>query len=105
MQLRCLTTTKRPHANNVSEIKKFTDVAISRLLPFAASQVRALWDATGGLWAKGALLGKPVSAFCSTGTQVGPGALCFAATHRPVWLEVCMACGQLLLHSPTSCAA
>jgi NAD(P)H dehydrogenase (quinone) len=32
--------------------------------------MKALWDATGGLWAKGALVGKPVGAFTSVGTQV-----------------------------------
>ena len=35
------------------------------------AQVKALWDATGGLWMKGALVGKPISVFFSTGTQGG----------------------------------
>lgn len=35
-----------------------------------AAQMRAFWDSTGGLWAKGALVGKPVSFFFGTGTQV-----------------------------------
>jgi NAD(P)H dehydrogenase (quinone) len=35
------------------------------------SQFKALFDATGGLWAKGALAGKPASFFFSTGTQAG----------------------------------
>ncbi|PRW51084.1 phospholipase carboxylesterase [Chlorella sorokiniana] len=34
-------------------------------------QVKALWDATGGLWASGALVGKPAAAFCSVATQGG----------------------------------
>jgi len=35
------------------------------------AQVKAVWDATGGLWMKGALVGKPISVFFSTGTQNG----------------------------------
>jgi NAD(P)H dehydrogenase (quinone) len=35
------------------------------------AQVKAVWDATGGLWMKGALVGKPISVFFSTGTQGG----------------------------------
>lgn len=37
----------------------------------AAAQMRAFLDATGGLWAKGALIGKLGSAFTSTGGQHG----------------------------------
>jgi NAD(P)H dehydrogenase (quinone) len=36
-----------------------------------ASQMAAFWDQTGGLWAKGALLGKVGAAFTSTATQHG----------------------------------
>lgn len=35
------------------------------------AQVKAFWDATGGLWMKGALVGKPFTIFFSTGTQGG----------------------------------
>ena len=35
------------------------------------AQIRALLDATGGLWAEGAMLGKVGAAFVSTGTQHG----------------------------------
>jgi len=35
------------------------------------AQVKALWDSTGGLWMKGALVGKPISVFISTSTQGG----------------------------------
>lgn len=37
----------------------------------AASQMRAFWDKTGGLWARGALVGKIASAFTSSATQHG----------------------------------
>jgi len=36
-----------------------------------AAQMKAFLDATGGLWAKGALIGKLGSVFTSTGTQHG----------------------------------
>jgi NAD(P)H dehydrogenase (quinone) len=36
-----------------------------------ASQMRNFWDQTGGLWAKGALVGKVGSAFTSSATQHG----------------------------------
>ncbi|CAF3320500.1 unnamed protein product [Rotaria socialis] len=35
------------------------------------AQMKALWDATGGLWKKGALVGKPIGVFISTGTPGG----------------------------------
>jgi NAD(P)H dehydrogenase (quinone) len=36
-----------------------------------AAQMKAFLDASGGLWAKGALIGKIGSVFTSTGTQHG----------------------------------
>ncbi|KAI8585085.1 NAD(P)H:quinone oxidoreductase, type IV [Geranomyces variabilis] len=36
-----------------------------------AAQVKAFWDATGGLWATGALVGKYAGAFTSTASQHG----------------------------------
>ena len=35
------------------------------------AQMRAFWDQTGGLWGKGALIGKVSSVFTSTGTGGG----------------------------------
>ena len=35
------------------------------------AQVKTVWDATGGLWMKGALIGKPIGVFFSTSTQCG----------------------------------
>lgn len=35
------------------------------------AQFKAFWDATGGLWASGALAGKPAGIFVSTGTPGG----------------------------------
>lgn len=36
-----------------------------------AAQFKVFLDSTGGIWAKGALVGKPVSIFTATGTQGG----------------------------------
>jgi NAD(P)H dehydrogenase (quinone) len=35
------------------------------------AQMKAFWDATGGLWSNGGLVGKPAGFFFSTGTQGG----------------------------------
>ena len=35
------------------------------------AQFKAFWDATGGLWKNGSLLGKPVGLFTSTASQGG----------------------------------
>ncbi|UCC68480.1 MAG: NAD(P)H:quinone oxidoreductase [Armatimonadota bacterium] len=35
------------------------------------SQMRNFWDQTGGLWMKGALIGKPAAVFCSTASMHG----------------------------------
>ncbi len=37
----------------------------------AAAQFKAFWDATGGLWKRGALVGKPATFFVSTASQGG----------------------------------
>jgi NAD(P)H dehydrogenase (quinone) len=36
-----------------------------------SAQMRAFWDMTGGIWARGALIGKVGSVFTSSGTQHG----------------------------------
>lgn len=35
------------------------------------AQMKSFFDATGGLWVKGSLVGKGASIFTSSGTQVG----------------------------------
>jgi NAD(P)H dehydrogenase (quinone) len=35
------------------------------------AQFKAFWDATGGLWVKGSLVGKAVTTFVGTGSQCG----------------------------------
>lgn len=46
-----------------------------------ASQMANFWDQTGGLWAKGALVGKVGSAFTSTATQHGGQETTLMAIH------------------------
>ena len=41
------------------------------LLLSQCSQMKAMFDATGGLWQAGKLVGKPATCFVSTGTQGG----------------------------------
>ena len=46
-----------------------------------ASQMAAFWDQTGGLWAKGALVGKVGGVFTSTATQHGGQESTILSTH------------------------
>jgi NAD(P)H dehydrogenase (quinone) len=46
-----------------------------------ASQMASFWDQTGGLWAKGALVGKIGSVFTSTATQHGGQESTILSTH------------------------
>ncbi|KJE95519.1 flavoprotein wrbA [Capsaspora owczarzaki ATCC 30864] len=58
------------------------------------SQVKALFDATGGLWSKGALVGKPFGFFTSTGNLGGgqettiQSALSFVVHHGGIFVPV-----------------
>jgi NAD(P)H dehydrogenase (quinone) len=46
-----------------------------------AAQMAQFWDQTGGLWAKGALIGKVASAFTSTASQHGGQEITLMAMH------------------------
>ncbi|MGQ7792311.1 NAD(P)H:quinone oxidoreductase [Faunimonas sp. B44] len=46
-----------------------------------AAQMKNFWDQTGGLWAKGALVGKVGSVFASTATQHGGQEATILSTH------------------------
>jgi len=67
----------------------------------AAAQVKALIDRTGGLWMKGALVGKPAGIFVSTGTQNGgqeTTALTFVTQlvhHGMIFVPIGYACPKL----------
>lgn len=49
----------------------------------APTQMRAFLDSTGGLWAKGALVGKPAGAFVSTATLGGGQEVTIASSLLP----------------------
>lgn len=55
------------------------------ILRWMPVQMKAVWDATGALWAKGSLVGKPAAAFTSVGTQVGAraGVCCHGSRQGP----------------------
>jgi multimeric flavodoxin WrbA len=73
-----------------------------------AAQFKALWDATGGLWQKGALAGKSVGVFFSTASQGGgqettaftcePTTCMTAACRATVWPP-----SQLCAHHMSPC--
>ena len=64
-----------------------------------ASQMRAFWDQTGSLWAKGALIGKVASMFTSSATQHG-GNETTIVTALPLFLHH----GMVYVGLPYSCA-
>lgn len=57
----------------VADLESYDAVIVGAGTRFgtAASQMRNFWDQTGGVWMKGALVGKVGSAFTSTATQHG----------------------------------
>jgi NAD(P)H dehydrogenase (quinone) len=65
-----------------------------------AAQMRNFWDQTGGLWAKGALIGKAGSVFTSSGTQHGGQESTLLATHITLLHH-----GLVVVGLPYSCAA
>jgi len=58
---------------NASDLPKANGIVFGFPTRFGmmCAQMKALFDATGGLWQSGALVGKPASLFTSTGTQGG----------------------------------
>jgi NAD(P)H:quinone oxidoreductase type IV len=63
-----------------------------------AAQMRNFLDQTGGLWAKGSLIGKVGSVFTSTGTQHGGGETTIITTHVTLLHH-----GMILVGVPYSC--
>ena len=63
-----------------------------------AAQMRALLDATGGLWQKGALIGKVGSVFVSTGTQHGGQETTITSFHTTLFHH-----GMVVVGVPYSC--
>lgn len=65
-----------------------------------AAQMRNFWDQTGGLWAKGALIGKAGSVFTSSATQHGGQESTLLATHVTLLHH-----GLVIVGLPYSCTA
>ena len=63
-----------------------------------AAQMRNFLDQTGGLWAKGALVGKVGSVFCSTGTQHGGQETTITSFHTTLLHQ-----GMIIVGVPYSC--
>jgi NAD(P)H dehydrogenase (quinone) len=63
-----------------------------------AAQMRNFLDQTGGLWAKGALIGKVGSVFTSTGTQHGGHETTITSTHTTL-----LHLGMVIVGVPYSC--
>jgi len=63
-----------------------------------AAQMRNLLDQTGGLWAKGGLIGKVGSVFCSTGTQHGGQETTITSFHTTLLHH-----GMIIVGVPYSC--
>ncbi|MBX9679894.1 MAG: NAD(P)H:quinone oxidoreductase [Gemmataceae bacterium] len=63
-----------------------------------AAQMRNFMDQTGGLWAKGALIGKVGSVFCSTGTQHGGQETTITSFHTTLLHH-----GMVIVGVPYSC--
>ncbi len=66
----------------------------------AASQMRNFLDQTGGLWAKGALIGKVGSVFTSSATQHGGQESTILSMHTTLLHQ-----GMVIVGLPYSCAA
>lgn len=66
----------------------------------AASQMRSFLDQTGGLWAKGALIGKAGSVFTSSATQHGGQETTITSFHATLLHH-----GMVIVGLPYSCAA
>ncbi|MHC8494579.1 NAD(P)H:quinone oxidoreductase [Thalassospira sp. SM2505] len=64
-----------------------------------SAQMRNFFDQTGGLWAKGALIGKIGSVFASTGTQHGGQETTITSTHTTLLHH-----GMVIVGVPYSCA-
>jgi NAD(P)H dehydrogenase (quinone) len=58
---------------NASDLPNYDGIlfGIPTRFGMASAQMKAFWDTTGGLWASGALVGKPAGTFFSTSSQGG----------------------------------
>jgi NAD(P)H dehydrogenase (quinone) len=92
---------KAPIAN-VAELADYDAIIFGAPTRFgvAASQMRNFLDQTGGLWAKGALIGKVGSVFTSSGTQHGGQESTILSFHTTLLHH-----GMVIVGLPYSCTA
>ena len=95
------TDQKAPIAK-VDELPEYDAIIIGAPTRFgaAASQMRNFLDQTGGLWAKGALIGKVGSVFTSSATQHGGQESTILSVHTTLLHH-----GLVVVGLPYSCAA
>ena len=86
----------------VDELPEYDAIIIGAPTRFgaAASQMRNFLDQTGGLWAKGALIGKVGSVFTSSATQHGGQESTILSFHTTLLHH-----GMVIVGLPYSCAA
>ena len=85
-----------------SELANYDAIIVGTPTRFGnmAAQMRNFWDQTGGLWAKGALIGKAGSVFTSSASQHGGQETTLLATHITLLHH-----GLVVVGLPYSCAA
>lgn len=94
------TDQKAPIAT-VAELAEYDAIIFGTPTRFGnmAAQMRNFLDQTGGLWAKGALIGKIGSVFASTGTQHGGQETTITSFHTTLLHH-----GMVIVGVPYSCA-
>ncbi len=90
-----------PVLQDVNEMADYDAIIVGTPTRFGnmASQMRNVWDQTGGLWANGKLIGKVGSAFTSTASQHGGQETTLTSIHTTL-----MHHGMVIAGVPYSCA-
>lgn len=90
-----------PVLEDVNELTRFDAIIVGTPTRFGnmASQMRNIWDQTGGLWFNGKLIGKVGSAFTSTASQHGGQETTLTSIHTTL-----MHHGMVIVGVPYSCA-
>jgi len=91
-----------PVLEDPNELAEYDAIVVGTPTRFGnmASQMRNVWDQTGGLWFNGKLIGKVGSAFVSTGSQHGGQETTLTSIHTTL-----MHHGMIVVGVPYSCPA
>jgi NAD(P)H dehydrogenase (quinone) len=89
-----------PILKDVNELADYDAIVVGTPTRFGnmASQMRNIWDQTGGLWANGKLIGKVGSAFTSTASQHGGQETTLTSIHTTLLHH-----GMVIAGVPYSC--